>query len=184
MYGDIGVSSTGEYSVYVQSIRSVINPDTGELAYRIIGKEFLNERARAKGSIQEADFYITEDLYRKSSIAVGDFVNPTLGSGGFATSLRIIYPGGSVPDTDRYEHDADDRWFIIGTIEKIDLNGEMVLINAGSEKVLIVPRAKGIIDTASKKVYPATLSDFHPGDRVCATASYGHGQYMFKNTAR
>ena len=102
----------------------------------------------------------------------------------FAITYEVRVPEGIVPSVDEFKNVPDGEGVhshLVGTIKEIDVERYLVLIEVNGKEYVCDTRALGIVNTTTKKVTQATLSDFHPGDRVVAKLGYTTAGYMFKN---
>lgn len=182
-YGEISQGSGNSYWLHVESVkRMIIDPDTFKYGYKLSGKSYVGQ-ADGRGQTVDAYLIVPDDMYEAKPIGVGDFIFAKYGMGFIATDYFISWVGGVVPDTDLKSGQGANpsQRTRVGDIIKIDYARQYVIIDIDGEPFLFLPRAKAIINPNTDKTIPATISDFHVGDRVCTTVQSGHGQFIFKN---
>lgn len=181
-----GKAAAGSISFYmhIENINTVIN-EKEEIEYKLVGTEYRNLRARAKGTCLSTEVMITEKMFNASDIKVGQFVGASIVDG-YVESVKIYSDDGRVPATDRKTSESTYAYVAVGTIKKIDYSTNRVLVeyideSGETQELLTIPRAKGIININRNKTFNSELSDFAPGDRVMFYDNIGQGSWIFKN---
>ena len=192
--GDMSVTvDEGTYShLYIEKISQCIIDEEGNLGYKLTGTQFVDGRVRGVGSCVPASFYVTQEQYREANFTIGDLIriyvtkdriDKYMFEEGFARGSGELTAAKGVYMLDYNTISGVNNYLYVGTIKKIDLERMLVLIDCGEGEVHVkVPRAKGFIDTAKKKVTNITLGDFHE-DELVAMFNIGdtiHTRFMVK----
>ena len=178
-------SGSRAYYMSIEKITSVlIDEETGEKGYKVSGKQFVNLMSLGQGKLEDTFFYVKEDTFKIAPLKVGDNLKAERDGKNFATTYEVRVPDGIVPSVDEFTTVSDGEGVhkhLVGTIKAIDVERYLVLIEVDGKEYVCDTTALGIVNTTTKKITEATLSDFHPGDRVVAKLGYTTASYMFKN---
>lgn len=182
-HGELGAGGSSiAYYLHVESIREIIiDPEKFEYGYKLVGKQYTSQ-SEGRGTVTSSSLIVPKEMFEAKPVGVGDFITAKYALGFIATEYRILFPGGIVPDDSVTGSGAVNVQKIqAGTIEKVDYARQYIIMNQNGEQVLFMPSAKAIIDVENDKSIPATISDFHPGDRVAIVNQEGIAGFVFKN---
>ncbi|MBO5453184.1 MAG: hypothetical protein J6A69_04380 [Clostridia bacterium] len=186
---------------YIDKItKAVLDADDQIFGYKVSAKEFWSVE-RGVGSLRDTYFYVDEKTLNKNDVnpgednytldnimEVGDVISGIVFGNEIAT-WNMVLKGGVVPTPTPADDGVSDKkniahneYFAAGKFIYADTESGVWVTEVDGTQMPSVPAVGAIINPNTKKIVPATASDFLEGiDNVYYHWKEGRGKFFIKN---